>query len=149
MSLKAGLDSAVDTTKLVVTLDGAMIAFITGTTFLERVATPFERWAIFCAVACLGISLVGGMLVLFESGTMYSAKSYDLASGWIKYPGIANLCGFALGSLCVGALATGTLIFGGKPAPPTPQLWSLTCRASKADAFECAATTPATASQKN
>jgi hypothetical protein len=137
MSEKDGLDSAVDTTKLVVTLDGAMIAFITGASFLEYVVTTAERYVILIAIVLLGFSLIGGMLVLFESGTMYSAKSYDLSSKWIKYPGIVNLFGFALGSLCVGALATGTLIFGDVPTEPAQQSWKLKCQVSKSEALEC------------
>jgi hypothetical protein len=141
MSLKAGLDSAVDTTKLVVTLDGALIAFVTGTAFLGNITTGWEKWSVFASLVFLSISLVGGLMVLLEAGTMYSSKNYGLGSKLIKFPGIANLIGFALGATAVGAMAAFTLIFRAPAATPPPSRWQMHCAAApKGNGFDCSGT---------
>lgn len=138
MVQKAGLDSAVDTTKLVVTLDGGLIAFVTGATFLGNITSLSEKWSVVAALIFLSISLFGGMLVLLQAGTMYSNKTYALSSSWIRIPGLANLLGFALGAVAVGAMAVLTLVFR-PPAPPSPLIqWRIHCTASaSAEVIDC------------
>jgi len=143
MPVKAGLDSAVDSTKLVITLDGALIAFVTGTTFLAHITTASAHWAVFGALLFLAASMAGGLMVLFEAGSMISNKNYDLGNIWIRVPGIVNMVGFALGSLCVAALAMVTLVFASpaKPAPPPP--WKFHCLSTtRPTGLECSGTTP-------
>lgn len=110
MSTKAGLDSAVDFTKFVITLDSALIAFLTGATFLTHISGNTERVLIILALALLALSLGAGVLTQMRAATMLSSKTYDLGDQHLKVPGAINVLAFAAGAILVGAVAAFVLV---------------------------------------
>ena len=129
MARKAGLDSALDFTKFVITLDGALIAFVTGATFLQDISSGLEKAAALIALAALLVSIVAGIFVAMGVATMLSDGNYDLAAKPVSIPGIVNVIGFALGALAVAALAAFELFLEPPPAAAaTKQAFEFSCR---------------------
>ncbi|MBZ9603100.1 hypothetical protein [Phyllobacterium chamaecytisi] len=108
---KEGLVTAIEFTKFVLTLDGALIAFLTGTSFLAQIDPGWERTALIVALILLGSSLAAGVLVYMRGATMLSDQNYDLADRGLKIPGMINVIGFASGAVAVAVLAIVALVF--------------------------------------
>lgn len=111
---KDGLQNALEFTKFIVTLDSALIAFVTGATFLAHVGSAWEKAAAILTLLALAASLCSGIAVYMRAATMFGAEQYDLSDRYIAIPGIANVVCFALGAIGVGCLAVFELIL--KPA---------------------------------
>lgn len=114
---KDGLDSAVEFTKFIITMDSGLIAFVTGTTFLSEVDPGLGRYAVLLALAALATSLVAGILVYMRSATMLSEGKYALNDRHLMIPGQVNVWGFAVGAVAVAALAVIELVL----APPAEE----------------------------
>jgi Co/Zn/Cd efflux system component len=130
---KEGLESALDFTKFVITLDGALIAFVTGATFLTDITSGWEKAAALGALAALLISIAAGILVSMEIASKLSNGSYDLGDKHVKIPGMVNVISFALGAAAVSGLAAFELILESSPKPVTVQKFQLHCAVDRLD----------------
>lgn len=137
MAQKEGLESALDFTKFVIAMDGALIAFVTGAAFLQDITSPLERGAALVALVALAVSIAAGILVAMETATKLSKGQYGLADKWIKIPGAVNVIAFAIGAVAVASLAAFEL-FLESPSP-----------ASRTQSFEGRCTDSAGTSQRS
>lgn len=128
MPKKDGLNSALDFTKFVITLDGALIAFVTGATFLQDIQNWWEILATILALAALLTSIVAGILVSMAVATMLSDGNYDLAHKPLSIPGMFNVIGFGLGSAAIAALATFELLIESPVVSPARQTFEIGCK---------------------
>ena len=71
---KDGIDSALEFTKFVITMDSALIAFITGATFLEKIDKPTEKWIASGILVAFAMSLAAGILVYMRVATMLGGR---------------------------------------------------------------------------
>jgi hypothetical protein len=110
MAEKDGLQHALEFTKFVIAIDTALIAFVTGTSFLATIHSGWERCAITIVLTMLGLSLCAGLVVYMRAATMFSSANYDLADKHLRFPGIINVLCFGIGALGVGTLAIFDLI---------------------------------------
>ena len=107
---KEGLDSALEFTKFVITLDSGLIAFLTGTTFLALVHEHWEIVAVLVSLAFLIASIAAGVFVYMRVATKLSDGDYDLEDPWLSIPGAVNVICFAAGTVGVAGLAVVKLI---------------------------------------
>ncbi len=119
---KDGLASAIDFTKFIVALDGALIAFLTGASFLKQVDTSWEAAAVIVGLVLLAISLACGVLVFMRGSSMLSSRNYNLADPHLKIPGLLNVAAFTLGAVAVSLLTIISLMFEMPVAPLKPAL---------------------------
>jgi hypothetical protein len=104
MARKAGLDLALDFTKFIIALDGALIAFLTGASFLQTLNGPGQRGVAILTLCALGLSMVAGILVYMRAATMASEGRYDLGDPHLRWPGVVNVLAFLIGSFALGSL---------------------------------------------
>ncbi len=123
MPSKDGLDSAIDFTKLLITLDSALIAFATGTSFIATLPHLWQRLTLLAALFLLVISLSAGAFVLMRAATMLAEKNYNLQDKHLGLPGMTNVVCFAGGAVAICILAAFS-IFGdqSKAAAPSHSL---------------------------
>jgi len=98
---KEGLQQALDFTKLFLTIDGAAIAFLLSSDQIKLIANDGMRWEVTVALACFGLSAVGGMLVLMEGATKFYRAHYSLSDRWAQVPGLVNFFGLLMGFVAV------------------------------------------------
>src|SRR5581483_5128721 len=110
MAEKEGLNAAVEYTKLIITLDSGLIAFLTGTTFVARLHTGSEKLAIVAVLLLLGLSLCAGLVAYMRACTMLGSADYNLSDRYLSIPGMVNVVCFAVGVVGVGGLAVFELI---------------------------------------
>ncbi len=104
MARKAGLDLALDFTKFIIALDGALIAFLTGASFLQSLNGLGQRSVVILTLCALGISMIAGILVYMRVATMASEGKYDLGDPHLRWPGIVNVAAFLIGAFALGSL---------------------------------------------
>lgn len=105
MTDKAGLESALEFTKFVITLDSGLMAFVTGTSFLADVNAVSEKVAVVIILLLLATSLVAGIFVYMRAATMFGETNYDLGDRHLSIPGKVNVAAFAVGAIGIGMLA--------------------------------------------
>lgn len=116
MARKAGLDLAVDFTKFIIGLDGALIAFLTGASFVQSQSGPLQKTAVIVALTSLALSIVAGIFVYMRAATMVSDGSYDLNDKRLQIPGILNVVLFMIGALAIGSISLNQFQAGPKAA---------------------------------
>src|SRR4051812_29339348 len=84
---KDGLDSALEFTKFIITLDSGLIVFLTGTTFLALINQHWETVTVLASLALLITSVVAGMFVYMRVASMLSDGNYDLGDLGLSFPG--------------------------------------------------------------
>jgi vacuolar-type H+-ATPase subunit I/STV1 len=107
---KDGLDSALEFTKFVITLDSGLIAFLTGAAFLASINEQWETVSVIVSLAFLVASVIAGVFVYMRVATMLSDAKYDLGDPWLSIPGAINVACFAFGAAGVAALAVIELV---------------------------------------
>lgn len=107
---KDGLVNALDFTKYIVTFDTGLIAFLTGTAFLQKVTGRIEKTAVVVTIFFLAVSLIAGIIVYMRAAIQFSNNDYDLENRYLRVPGLINVVCFSLGALGVGILAVIELI---------------------------------------
>jgi hypothetical protein len=113
MAEKEGLQSAIDFTKLLLTLAGGAIAFVIQPSFIA--GSIVLKVLSISALLSLSISVLSGLVSISGSCVMLSEKNYRLEYRFVKYPGIINVITFAIGFVLV-AVAVGVKIVGGPPS---------------------------------
>ncbi|MBB3303297.1 hypothetical protein FHT72_006979 [Rhizobium sp. BK077] len=127
MPNKDGLDSAIEFTKLLISLDSALIAFASGTSFLATLPEPWQRISLVGALFFLLVSLTAGALVLMRAATMLSHQNYNLSDPHLKVPGVLNVLCFACGAAAISLLAV-FVIFQSAPDPAAkPPIFCFMC----------------------
>lgn len=141
---KAGLESALDFTKFVIALDGALIAFITGATFLEKVDSGWQKIGVIIVLLILTTSLIGGIFVHMRTATMLGSGNYDLNDRHLAIPGMINVVGFALGAAGIGLLAILVLVLAEPESGTDRKDFGFTCTLEdgKVPRLECKGALP-------
>jgi hypothetical protein len=127
MSKKEGIDGALDFTKFTIALASALIAFVTGATFVQSIDNWWEKTVAICAIGSLVISVVGGIAVYMEAATMLSKGEYDLSKAWIKIPGQINVIMLAIGAAAIGLLAIFKLFYDQPVDKPEKSVFAIEC----------------------
>lgn len=125
MPRKAGLDLALDFTKFIIALDGALIAFLTGASFLQTLNGAGQRGVVILTLCALGISMIAGILVYMRTATMASEGKYDLGDPHLRWPGVVNVLFFLIGAFALGSL---TLFQVGATSASTKKGGTVDCR---------------------
>lgn len=124
---KEGLTTALEFTKFVITLDTALIAFVTGATFLEHIGTLPAKIAVIIILLVLAISIVAGILVYMRISTMLSEGKYDLGDSHLRTPGAWNVLCFGAGSGGVAILAVLQIVLVRPEPQASQQLVTVRC----------------------
>lgn len=127
MSRKAGLDGALEFTKFVITLDSALIAFLTGATFLQNIANYWERALVILILAMLALSLGAGIFVYMRAATMLGDGRYELGDPHLRIPGAINVIFFALGAIGLSGLAAFELVLSAPPSVLLVKQFNIQC----------------------
>jgi len=142
-SHKDGLDSALEFTKFVITLDSGLIAFLTGATFLASLGGRWEIISTLVSLTFLVASIVAGLFVYMRVATKLGAAEYDLSDPSLAVPGMINVMCFAFGAVGVAALAVISLVLSNpKTDKPVPQPICLVVIVDAGSARQTAAPTP-------
>jgi hypothetical protein len=124
---KEGLESALEFTRFVITVDTALIAFLTGATFLQRIDGLAEKIAVGMVLALLAASIGAGIFVYMRASTMLGQGNYDILDRHLSLPGRWNVLLFAAGAIGVAVLAVVQLLVEPPPAKPAARQIELRC----------------------
>lgn len=115
MPKKDGLDAALDFTKYMLAICGAVLAFLLGSNVLPTLKSMPGKIALTIAALLFAVSVGAGLFVLARGSTMLSEGEYSLQDAHIRIPGTINILAFFVAILCVAICVAIMIWFPGSP----------------------------------
>ncbi len=123
---KDGMVSALDFTKYLLAISGAVMAFLLssetsktiGSEALKTASSDLVKGVLSVALVFFSLSTLGGLLVLARGAQMLSDGDYSLEDRYLKIPGLINVFGFAIAFLCVAVVIAARVWYGATPPLP-------------------------------